>query len=124
MEGLIPYLIDVIKKQHHKSPATTRTYRRSFSHSDSSNDRSYHLLLGSSDSFGGSSHRRTRSDLPPSVAATAAEFSEYRYGKDGFLVSPRDPPSFLSAASPAAKSAASSHASQVSRRNSNNIRKY
>ncbi|KAI9124020.1 hypothetical protein K1719_005320 [Acacia pycnantha] len=115
MEGLIPYLIDVIKKQQHKSaPTTTGTYRRSFSHSDTSNDRSYHLLLGSSDSFGGSSHRRTRSDLPPSLTA-GAEFSEHRYGKDGFLVSPRDPPPFLSAASssPTAKSVASSHASRL-----------
>ncbi|XP_054779498.1 uncharacterized protein LOC129287310 [Prosopis cineraria] len=124
MEGLIPYLIHAIKKQQqHKSPS--RTYRRSFSHnSDSSNGRSYHLLLGS-DSFGGSSHRRTRSDFPVSTAsAAAAEFSDHRYGKDGFLVSPRDPPPFLSAASPAAKSAASSHASQLVSRNSNNVRKY
>nr|KYP75281.1 hypothetical protein KK1_008000 [Cajanus cajan] len=58
MEGLIPYLIHVIKKQnpHHHQ----HSHRRSLSHSESSN-RSYHLLLAS-DSFTGSSHRRSRSD--------------------------------------------------------------
>ncbi|RDX69621.1 hypothetical protein CR513_51239, partial [Mucuna pruriens] len=80
MEGLIPYLIHVIKKQKpHK-----RSYR-SFSHSESSN-RSYHLLLAS-DSFSGSSHRRTRSDFQP----PSSEFLEHRHAVDGFLVSPRDP---------------------------------
>ncbi|KAJ1381627.1 hypothetical protein SESBI_44976 [Sesbania bispinosa] len=48
MEGLIPYIIHAIRKQKPH-------------HSDSSN-RSYHLLLGS-DSFHGSSHRRSRSDF-------------------------------------------------------------
>lgn len=120
MEGLIPYLIDVIKKQQqHKSP-TSRTYHRSFSHSDSSNDRSYHMLLGSSEVDGGSSHRRTRSDLPPSVAAT--NFLEGQYGKDGFLVSPRDPTHFPS--SPPMKYGASSRTSQLVSRNSNYVRKF
>ncbi|KAF7840740.1 putative beta-D-xylosidase 5-like protein [Senna tora] len=88
MEGLIPYLLHAIKKQN--SPTKTYHHRRSFSHSESSN-RSYHMLLGS-DSFSGSSHRRTRSDLPPATT----DFSENRYAVDGFLVSPRSPPSFLS----------------------------
>ncbi|KAK7280257.1 hypothetical protein RJT34_25319 [Clitoria ternatea] len=82
MEGLIPYLIHVMKK-----PKPQHSSYRSFSHSESSN-RSYHLLLGTgSDSFTGSSHRRTRSEFQPPTA----EFLEHRYGADGLLVSPRDP---------------------------------
>ncbi|KAJ1388357.1 hypothetical protein SESBI_39184 [Sesbania bispinosa] len=50
MEGLIPYIIHAIRKQKPH-------------HSESSNsNRSYHSLLGS-DSFRGSSHRRSRSDF-------------------------------------------------------------
>ncbi|XP_027366687.1 uncharacterized protein LOC113872967 [Abrus precatorius] len=106
MEGLIPYLIHVMKKQkpHHHS-------FRSFSHSESSN-RSYHLLLGS-DSFTGSSHRRTRSDFQPPTT----EFLEHRHGVDGFLVSPRGP---VTVAPPTANVTAS-YAAQPTN-NFNNIR--
>lgn len=115
MEGLIPYLIHAIKKQ--QSPTKTHHHhhhhRRSFSHSESSNNRSYHLLLGS-DSFGGSSHRRTRSDF-------SGDFSDQRHGVDGFLVSPRDPPPFAASANVSA--ANSSQAAQITHR-SNNTRKW
>ncbi|KAK7308111.1 hypothetical protein VNO77_41707 [Canavalia gladiata] len=53
MEGLIPYIIDAIRKQ---KPGHMNS-KSGFSHSDSSK-RSYHLLLGS-DSFNGSSQRRS-----------------------------------------------------------------
>ncbi|KAJ0011442.1 hypothetical protein Pint_33826 [Pistacia integerrima] len=63
MEGLIPYLIHVVKK-----PRPQKGYR---SLSDSSSHQSYHLL-------GGDSHRRTRSEfLPPPV-----EFLENRSAKE------------------------------------------
>ncbi|KAK7357591.1 hypothetical protein VNO80_16884 [Phaseolus coccineus] len=87
MEGLIPYLIHAMKKQ---KPHVHRSYR-SFSHSESSN-RSYHMLLAS-DSFTGSSHRRTRSDFQPPTS----EFLEQRHGADGFLVSPRGPTTTVNA---------------------------
>ncbi|KAJ1402854.1 hypothetical protein SESBI_27691 [Sesbania bispinosa] len=85
-------------------------HQRSFSHSESSN-RSYHMLLGS-DSFTGSSHRRTRSDFPPPTT----EFLEQRYGV------PRGPVTGT-APSSAAPSATPSYASQPSNsKNFNNIR--
>ncbi|KAK7343526.1 hypothetical protein VNO77_12322 [Canavalia gladiata] len=102
MEGLIPYLIHAIKKQKPHQ----RSYR-SFSHSESSN-RSYHLLLGS-DSFTGSSHRRTRSDFQPSTA----EFLEQRYGSDGFLVSPKGP--VIASPPPTANATTASYAAQPSK---------
>ncbi|CAJ1924660.1 unnamed protein product [Sphenostylis stenocarpa] len=51
MEGLIPYVMDAIRKQ---KPGHIKINTLSHSHSDSS-ERSYHLLLGS-DSFHGSHH--------------------------------------------------------------------
>ncbi|RDX99022.1 hypothetical protein CR513_17987, partial [Mucuna pruriens] len=63
MEGLIPYIIDAIRKQK----------KASHSHTDRS-ERSYHMLLGS-DSFNGSSHshiRSSRSELLDLVSPTAA----------------------------------------------------
>lgn len=83
MEGLIPYLIHVIKKQNPHHHQHNRKSFRSFSHSEGSN-RSYHLLM-ESESISGSSHRRTRSEFQPPTA----EFLEHRYGADGFLVSPK-----------------------------------
>ncbi|WCJ17949.1 hypothetical protein M5689_000333 [Euphorbia peplus] len=68
MEGLIPFLLHAMKKQKPKNSF------RSFS-VDSS--RSYHLLMAAGDSFSGSSHRRTRSDFQPPVAA---EFLDQRSG--------------------------------------------
>ncbi|TKY71241.1 beta-D-xylosidase 5 [Spatholobus suberectus] len=73
MEGLIPYIIDAIWKQ---KPGHMNRKSLSHSHSDSS-ERSYHLLLGS-DSFNGSSHRRSnRSEFlelvsPAAVATTSS----------------------------------------------------
>ena len=108
MEGLIPYLIQAIKKQkpHHHS------LNRSFSHSGSVN-RSYHMLL-ESDSLTGSSHRRTRSDFQQPTT----EFLEHRFGNDGSLVSPRG--ITMSALPPAA----TSYATQPPSKNFNNIRKH
>lgn len=109
MEGLIPYLIHAIKKQK----PHPHSYNRSFSHNESSINRSYHMLLGS-DSLTGSSHRRTRSDFQPPTT----EFLEQRYGADGFLVSPRGAPV---TAAPTADATAS-HAAQPSNNFNNNIR--
>ncbi|KAL3843850.1 hypothetical protein ACJIZ3_001253 [Penstemon smallii] len=57
MEGLIPFLLNVVKKQRPQN-----AYRCL---SESSSGRSYHLLIGG-DSVEGSSHRRNRSDFPKS----------------------------------------------------------
>ncbi|KAJ0077529.1 uncharacterized protein LOC116141790 [Pistacia vera] len=70
MEGLIPYLIHVVKK-----PRPQKGYR---SLSDSSSHQSYHLLGGGESLEGSNSHRRTRSEfLPPPV-----EFLENRSGNE------------------------------------------
>lgn len=58
MEGLIPFLIHAMKKQRPQN-----SYR--CLSENSTTTRSYHLLLGGSDSVEGSSHRRTRSDFQP-----------------------------------------------------------
>ncbi|OIW12857.1 hypothetical protein TanjilG_24790 [Lupinus angustifolius] len=110
MEGLIPYLIHVMKKQ---KPHQHRY--RSFSHSESSN-RSYHLLM-ESESLTGSSHRRTRSDYQPPTA----EFLEQRNSVADFLASPRGPVTI--AAVSTISSAKSSYAAKQSLNNFNNIRK-
>ena len=78
-----------------------------------------------SDSFTGSSHRRTRSESYPPTTAEALE--QQSYGVDGFLVSPRGPVTVAAAAAPpppyAAKTTASaSHAAHASS-NFNNNRK-
>ncbi|KAI4298556.1 hypothetical protein L6164_032103 [Bauhinia variegata] len=85
MEGLIPYLIHAIKDRNQKP----QNKYRSHSISEGSN-RSYHLLL-ESDSFNGSSHRRTRSDFQLSTSTATGEFSEQRYGVDGegIMLTPR-----------------------------------
>lgn len=74
-----------------------------------------------SDSFTGSSHRRTRSDYQP---PTTDQFSEHRYGVNGFLVSPRGPVTSAAAAAPPppTANATSSYAAQPLS-NFNNIRK-
>ncbi|XP_047971377.1 uncharacterized protein LOC125214407 [Salvia hispanica] len=58
MEGLIPFLIHAMKKEKPQN-----AYRCLSDNSTTA--RSYHLLLGGSDSVEGSSHRRTRSDYQP-----------------------------------------------------------
>ncbi|KAK4802134.1 hypothetical protein SAY86_000337 [Trapa natans] len=70
MEGLIPYLLQAVKKQKPR-----HAYRCL---SDASN-RSYHLLTGN-DSFNGSSHRRNLSEPPPPLTASRFELSEQRTG--------------------------------------------
>ncbi|KAK2405071.1 hypothetical protein P8452_10621 [Trifolium repens] len=109
MEGLIPYLIHAIKKQkpHHHS------FQRSVSHSENSN-RS-HLLL-ESDSFSGSSHRRTRSDFQQPTT----EFLEQRFGADGILVGPRG----LTTTAPATINATAAHATKSPPKNFKNIRNH
>ncbi|KAK7269926.1 hypothetical protein RIF29_22736 [Crotalaria pallida] len=113
MEGLIPYLIHVMKKQkphHHRY--------RSFSHSESST-RSYHLLM-ESESLTGSSHRRTRSDYQP----PSAEYLVQRnISVDGFLASPRGPINAAAAASIANAKSSSYVAAQQATNKFNNIRK-
>ncbi|KAB1208371.1 hypothetical protein CJ030_MR7G001340 [Morella rubra] len=69
MEGLIPYLIRVVKKQRPQN-----SYR-CLSQSQGSS-RSYHLLVNAPDSTNGSSHRRTLSEFQP----PAVEFIEQRSG--------------------------------------------
>lgn len=73
MEGLIPFLIHAMKKQHGR-PHHHGSYR-SFSAGSS---RSYHLLLGADQSgeLEGSSHRRTRSEFqPPSLDLLEQRYS-------------------------------------------------
>ncbi|KAL3730268.1 hypothetical protein ACJRO7_027294 [Eucalyptus globulus] len=67
MEGLIPFVIRSVRKQ--------RLYSSYRCLSDGS-ARSYHLLAGG-ESVDGSSHRRTKSELPQ---LSAAEFKEQRSG--------------------------------------------
>ncbi|KAK9287244.1 hypothetical protein L1049_015657 [Liquidambar formosana] len=68
MEGLIPYLLHAVKKQRP---------RHSYRCLSEGSNRSYHVLIGS-DSYEGSSHRRTRSEFhPPTV-----DFLEQRSGFD------------------------------------------
>ncbi|XVF67440.1 hypothetical protein PTKIN_Ptkin10aG0121900 [Pterospermum kingtungense] len=76
MEGLIPYLIQAMKK-----PKPGHHYR-SMSVGSS---RGYHLLMGQSqpESVEGSSHRRTRSEFQPPTT----EFTEQRSGLE--FTSPR-----------------------------------
>ncbi|CAL5438162.1 unnamed protein product [Camellia sinensis] len=59
MEGLIPLILQSLKKQ--------RPSQQSFRCLSDSSNRSYHLLMGAPDSFDGSSHRRTRLEFqtPP-----------------------------------------------------------
>lgn len=60
MEGLIPFLINAVKKQ--------RPHHHSYRSLSAGSSRSYHLLIGGDQSVEGSSHRRTRSEFqPPSL---------------------------------------------------------
>ncbi|KAK4800282.1 hypothetical protein SAY86_020769 [Trapa natans] len=68
MEGLIPYLLQAVKKQRPQ-----HAYRCL---SDSSN-RSYHLIAGN-ESFNGSSHRRNASEPLPPLTASSLESSQQR----------------------------------------------
>ncbi|BAU00840.1 hypothetical protein LR48_Vigan303s004900 [Vigna angularis] len=52
MEGLIPYIIDAMRKKQKAEHSNTNTLSHSYSNSS---QRSYHMLLGS-DSFNGSHH--------------------------------------------------------------------
>ncbi|XP_043711392.1 uncharacterized protein LOC122660237 [Telopea speciosissima] len=61
MEGLIPYIVNALKKQKSQNK-----YRCS---SEISSSRSYYQPLNSKGSSEGSSHRRTRSDFQLPVAA-------------------------------------------------------
>ncbi|GLT76309.1 hypothetical protein SLA2020_479790 [Shorea laevis] len=62
MEGLIPYLLEAMKKQ--------KTHR-SFRSKSMDSSRSYHLVIGGGqDSLEGSSHRRTRSEFQPPTVET------------------------------------------------------
>uniref|UniRef100_A0A7N1A071 Uncharacterized protein n=1 Tax=Kalanchoe fedtschenkoi TaxID=63787 RepID=A0A7N1A071_KALFE len=72
MEGLIPYLLQAIKKD---KPPHHQRRRNSFSEGST---RSYHLLMDHIDSFTGSSHRRTRSEFTQlATSAAGANFPAY-----------------------------------------------
>ncbi|KAI7991695.1 hypothetical protein LOK49_LG12G00515 [Camellia lanceoleosa] len=72
MEGLIPLILQSLKKQ--------RPSQQSFRCLSDSSNRSYHLLMGAPDSFDGSSHRRTRLEFqpPPSTTVDSLDHHPHR----------------------------------------------
>ncbi|KAL2231521.1 UNVERIFIED_CONTAM: hypothetical protein Sindi_1746500 [Sesamum indicum] len=69
MEGLIPLLLHAMKKQRPQNAYRCLS-------ENSTNGRSYHLLLAG-DAVEGSSHRRTRSEFQPSSTVDFSSGSEH-----------------------------------------------
>lgn len=80
MEGLIPYIIDAMRKKQKADHSNTNILTHSYSNTS---QRSYHMLLGS-DSFNGSHHNHTIMNLTaPTTSSYAA--TNLRHRKSWFM---------------------------------------